>query len=72
MNNFKDLASFAALSALTGLSFGTLFFSLVFVYTSLETEQELNINALICVVLGSIGLLIGVTQLNKKRQLSEG
>ncbi|MGU3847540.1 hypothetical protein ACVZHT_39060, partial [Vibrio diabolicus] len=34
MNDFKDLASFAGFSGLTGLSFGTIFFSLAFVYSS--------------------------------------
>ncbi|EGQ7768418.1 hypothetical protein MA612_003301 [Vibrio parahaemolyticus] len=70
MNDFKDLASFAGFSALTGLSFGTIFFSLAFVYSSFET-QHVNTSALICAVFGVIGLVVGITQLNKKRQLVE-
>ncbi|CAI2303860.1 TPA: hypothetical protein NGU14_000755 [Vibrio parahaemolyticus] len=71
MNDFKDLASFAGFSALTGLSFSTIFFSLAFVYSSFETQQHVNTSALICAVFGVIGLVVGITQLNKKRQLVE-
>ncbi|TNZ79547.1 hypothetical protein [Vibrio parahaemolyticus] len=71
MNDFKDLASFAGFSALAGLSFGTIFFSLAFVYSSFETQQHVNTSALICAVFGVIGLVVGITQLNKKRQLVE-
>ena len=69
MNDFKDLASFAGFSVLTGLSFGTTFFSLAFLYSSIE--QAMNTNALVCTVLGVVGLFVGITQLNKKRQLTE-
>ncbi|MDW1798741.1 hypothetical protein FKN13_11045 [Vibrio sp. 2-2(9)] len=65
MNDFKDLASFA------GLSFATTFFSLAFLYSSIEAQQVMNTNALACAVLGVVGLFVGITQLNKKRQLAE-
>ncbi|BCB42335.1 hypothetical protein ACUT8K_001355 [Vibrio parahaemolyticus] len=71
MNDFKDLASFAGFSVLTGLSFGTTFFSLAFLYSSIEAQQAMNTNALVCTVLGVVGLFVGITQLNKKRQLTE-
>ncbi|MCQ9052871.1 hypothetical protein [Vibrio diabolicus] len=66
MNDFKDLASFAGFSVLTGLSF-----SLAFLYSSIEAQQAMNTNALVCTVLGVVGLFVGITQLNKKRQLTE-
>lgn len=31
----------------------------------------MNTNALACAVLGVVGLFVGITQLNKKRQLAE-
>ncbi|EHA1096582.1 hypothetical protein FG314_00720 [Vibrio alginolyticus] len=71
MNDFKDLASFAGFSILTGLSFATTFFSLAFLYSSIEAQQVMNTNALACAVLGVVGLFVGITQLNKKRQLAE-
>ncbi|ETT14654.1 hypothetical protein D028_3546 [Vibrio parahaemolyticus 50] len=40
-------------------------------YTSFETQQHVNTSALICAVFGVIGLVVGITQLNKKRQLVE-
>ncbi len=75
MNDFKDLASFAGFSVLTGLSFATTFFSLAFLYSSIEAQQVMNTNALACAVLGVVGLFVGlfvgITQLNKNRQLAE-
>lgn len=54
MNDFKDLASFAGFSVLTGLSFATTFFSLAFLYSSIEAQQVMNTNALACAVLGVV------------------
>ncbi|WP_010448291.1 hypothetical protein [Vibrio rotiferianus] len=69
MNNVKDLASFGLFAAISGFSFGATFFGIAFVYSAINKQQDVSMLALASIVLGVIGLFVGVTQSNKKRDL---
>ncbi|MEF1339277.1 hypothetical protein REH81_21300 [Vibrio rotiferianus] len=69
MNNVKDLASFGLSAAISGFSFGAIFFGIAFVYSAINKQQDVSMLALASIVLGVIGLFVGVTQSNKKRDL---
>ncbi|ASI96372.1 MULTISPECIES: hypothetical protein [Vibrio] len=69
MNNVKDLASFGLFAAISGFSFGAIFFGIAFVYSAINKQQDVSMLALASIVLGVIGLFVGVTQSNKKRDL---
>ncbi|GAB7230116.1 hypothetical protein VrSk94_38100 [Vibrio rotiferianus] len=69
MDNVKDLASFGLFAAISGFSFGAIFFGIAFVYSAINKQQDVSMLALASIVLGVIGLFVGVTQSNKKRDL---
>ena len=69
MDNFKELASFGVFTALSGFSFGAIFFGIAFVYAAINKQQDVSVFAISSIVLGIIGLFVGVTQSNKKRDL---
>ncbi|MGR5233384.1 hypothetical protein [Vibrio rotiferianus] len=69
MNNVKDLASFGLFAVISGFSFGAIFFGIAFVYSAINKQQDVSMLALASIVLGVIGLFVGVTQSNKKRDL---
>ncbi|TMX31674.1 hypothetical protein DA096_20050 [Vibrio rotiferianus] len=69
MNNVKDLASFGLFAAISGFSFGAIFFGIAFVYSAINKQQDVSMLVLASIVLGVIGLFVGVTQSNKKRDL---
>ncbi|AQW56683.1 MULTISPECIES: hypothetical protein [Vibrio] len=69
MDNFKELASFGVFAALSGFSFGAIFFGIAFVYAAINKQQDVSVFAISSIVLGIIGLFVGVTQSNKKREL---
>ncbi|MGR5237809.1 hypothetical protein [Vibrio alfacsensis] len=68
MNNFKELASFGIFAALAGFSFGAVFFGIAFVYASINHQQEISMAAVAAIIFGIVGLVVGITQSNKKRQ----
>ncbi|NOH67176.1 hypothetical protein [Vibrio rotiferianus] len=69
MNNVKDLASFGLFAAISGFSFGAIFFGIASVYAAVNKQQDVSVFAISSIVLGIIGLFVGVTQSNKKRDL---
>lgn len=69
MDNFKELASFGVFAALSGFSFGAIFFGIAFVYAAINKQQDVSVFAISSIVLGIIGLFVCVAQSNKKRDL---
>nr|WP_282064428.1 hypothetical protein [Vibrio rotiferianus] len=43
MNNVKDLASFGLFAAISGFSFGAIFFGIAFVYSAINKQQDVSI-----------------------------
>ncbi|MGR5352468.1 hypothetical protein [Vibrio sp. DNB22_19_2] len=68
MNNVKELMSFGIFAALTGFSFSAVFFCIAFLYKSISHQQDIRMTTIAAIIFGIVGLFVGITQSNKKRQ----
>ncbi|MGR5131747.1 hypothetical protein [Vibrio alfacsensis] len=68
MNNVKELMGFGIFAALAGFSFGAVFFGIAFVYKSINHQQDISMTAVAAIIFGIVGVFVGITQSNKKRQ----
>ncbi|MGR5068186.1 hypothetical protein [Vibrio alfacsensis] len=69
MNNVKELMSFGIfLQRLLVSALAMSFFCIAFLYKSISHQQDIRMTTIAAIIFGIVGLFVGITQSNKKRQ----